>query len=71
MKKITEPQQKVFEFIKAEIRRNQRPPTVSEIANQFHWKSPNAAWCVLCALQKKGYIKLANDNKARGIRVIR
>jgi repressor LexA len=43
MNNLTTRQSEIFEFIKKEIESNGYPPTRSEIAQVFGFKSPNAA----------------------------
>ncbi|MCS7180469.1 MAG: transcriptional repressor LexA [bacterium] len=66
MKKLTEKQKKVFEFIKDYIAENRYPPTIKEIMEHFSFFSPTAVVSYLNALEKKGYIK-RDKGKARGI----
>ena len=53
MNDLTTRQSEIFEFIKKEIEFNGYPPTRSEIAKVFGFKSPNAAEDHLKALKKK------------------
>ena len=66
MNDLTTRQSEIFEFIKKEIEFNGYPPTRSEIAKVFGFKSPNAAESHLRALEKKGYITIENG-ASRGI----
>ena len=66
---ITEAQAKTLSFIVQSQRENQMPPTRTEIAQHFGWKSANAAQEHLEALERKGAIRL-RKNVARGIFVL-
>jgi repressor LexA len=66
---ITEAQAKTLAFIVQSQRENQMPPTRTEIAQHFGWKSANAAQEHLEALERKGAIRL-RKNVARGIFVL-
>ena len=50
MSNLTSRQSEIFEFIKKEIEFNGYPPTRSEIAKVFGFKSPNAAEDHICLL---------------------
>ncbi len=63
---LTPRQQQVLDFINAYRGRCQMPPTRTEIASHFNWKSANAAEDHLKALERKGAIVL-KDQTARGI----
>ena len=68
METLTPRQTEIFEFIKSEIEFNGYPPTRSEIAKVFGFKSPNAAEDHLKALKKKGAIDIIAGT-SRGISV--
>jgi repressor LexA len=68
MENLTSRQTEIFEFIKSEIEFNGYPPTRSEIAKVFGFKSPNAAEDHLKALKKKGAIDIIAGT-SRGISV--
>ncbi len=68
MKNLTERQTEIFEFIKKEVEINGYPPTRSEIAKVFGFKSPNAAEDHLKALKKKGVLNIVSG-ASRGISV--
>jgi repressor LexA len=70
MENLTSRQSEIFEFIKSEIEFNGYPPTRSEIAKVFGFKSPNAAEDHLKALKKKGAIDIISGT-SRGISVNR
>ena len=64
MKKLTEKQKNILEFIKNFTRKNRMAPTVYEIANNFNVKT-STVFSHLKALQKKNY--LVRSSKARSI----
>ena len=70
MNDLTTRQSEIFEFIKKEIEFNGYPPTRSEIAKVFGFKSPNAAEMHLRALEKKGYISIQSGS-SRGISIVK
>lgn len=68
MESLTTRQQEIFDFIKKEIEFNGYPPTRSEIAKVFGFKSPNAAEDHLKALKKKGVLNIVSG-ASRGISI--
>ena len=68
MENLTTRQQEIFDFIKKEIEFNGYPPTRSEIAKVFGFKSPNAAEDHLKALKKKGVLNIVSG-ASRGISI--
>ena len=70
MNDLTTRQSEIFEFIKKEIEFNGYPPTRSEIAKVFGFKSPNAAEDHLKALKKKGVLNIVSG-ASRGISIIK
>ena len=70
MNKLTYRQSEIFEFIKQQIEFNGYPPTRSEIAKMFGFKSPNAAEDHLKALKKKGVLNIASG-ASRGISIVK
>ena len=68
MENLTTRQQEIFDFIKAEIEFNGYPPTRSEIAKVFGFKSPNAAEDHIKALKKKGVLNIVSG-ASRGISI--
>ncbi len=68
MKQITQVQKDVLNYISDFIEENAYPPTVREISDHFG-KSIRAVQDNLVALQKKGFITLA-QKKSRSIRVL-
>jgi repressor LexA len=53
---LTAKQKRIYEFIRDKIEQRGYPPTVREIGEAFHIKSPNGVMCHLTALVKKGLI---------------
>ena len=70
MNDLTTRQSEIFEFIKREIEFNGYPPTRSEIAKVFGFKSPNAAEDHLKALKKKGVLNIVSG-ASRGISIVK
>ena len=70
MRNLTSRQSEIFEFIKKEIEFNGHPPTRSEIAKVFGFKSPNAAEDHIKALKKKGVLNIVSG-ASRGISIVR
>jgi repressor LexA len=68
MEKLTKTQQRVLDFIQAEIRESRPVPTHREICKHFGYRSPRAAACHLEALSRKGFLKL-EPGKARSLQV--
>lgn len=66
LKPLTKRQQQIFDFILECIVINGAPPTRVEIAENFGFRSPNAAEDHLKALDKKGHIELRSGT-SRGI----
>ncbi len=56
LSKLTERQREIYEFIKSKIETRGYGPTVREIGEAFHIKSPNGVMCHLKALETKGLI---------------
>ena len=70
MNDLTTRQSEIFEFIKKEIEFSGYPPTRSEIAKVFGFKSPNAAEDHLKALKKKGVLNIVSG-ASRGISIVK
>src|SRR5882672_1231724 len=68
MVELTRAQQRVLDFIQAEIRSGRNIPTLREIAERFGFRSHRAAACHLDALKRKGFIE-SEPGKARSLRV--
>ncbi len=67
MPELTPIQQKILKFIKSCMVERHLPPTMREIAEFMGYRSDNAAYQHLQALQRKGVIEL--DGRSRGIRL--
>ena len=67
--KITEKQRTLLEYIEWFIKSYGYAPTCAEISEDFDWKSDNAAWEHIKALEKKG-ILATTPKTARSIRVL-
>lgn len=67
--RLTQKQQRILDFIKAEIKTRQRPPTVREIMKHFGYTSPNGVSCHINALTKKGAIE-REYSASRGMKVL-
>jgi repressor LexA len=65
---LTRAQQKVMDFIQAEVQAGRPIPTLREIADRFGFRSHRAAACHLDALKRKGFIE-SEPGKARALRV--
>jgi repressor LexA len=65
---MTERQQAVYEFIRDKIRHRGYGPTVREIGQQFHIRSPNGVMCHLKALERKRLIT-REKNMSRAIQL--
>lgn len=59
---------RIFDFIKSYIEKNQKPPTVREIAGFFGFSSTSTVAYYLKKLQKLGYITL-EGRSARNIKI--
>lgn len=68
MKELTAIQQQIFDFIKTTLLEEHTPPTVHEIAVYMGYRSDNAAYQHLQALEKKGFIAL--NGLSRGIELM-
>lgn len=66
MKKITNRQQEILDFIVTFIDEHGYPPTRRNITDEFDFRSPNAAEEHLRALNRKGFIEIRR-NTSRGI----
>jgi repressor LexA len=69
-KELTQKQQEILSFIYDEIKHNQLPPSIREIAAKFGFASPRSVQDHLKALVKKGFIKIS-EKKSRAIEIIR
>ncbi len=68
MQEITEKQKKLLNFIINEIRENNLPPSLSEMAAYLKVSSKNAVAKLLDQLEEKEYIAISG--KARGIKIL-
>lgn len=69
MEKLTQKQQRVYDYIRETLAVWQTPPTRAEIAQALGFASVNAAQVHLRTLERKGAIEL-NAHRSRGIRVL-
>ncbi|ABR31038.1 LexA family transcriptional regulator [Thermosipho melanesiensis] len=69
MKKLTEKQQKVLDFIKNYIQQNGYSPSIRDIAKHFKL-TPRGAHIHVIALEKKGYIT-RNPKNSRSISLVK
>jgi repressor LexA len=70
LKGLTKKQRRIFDFIRSEIIKTNRPPTIREIGREFSMSSTGSVRDVLRALVKKGFIQ-KDSNISRGIRIKR
>jgi repressor LexA len=68
MNELTRAQQRVLDFIHAELSAGRLSPTLREIADRFGFKAHRAAACHLEALKKKGFLSSVSG-KARSLRI--
>jgi len=68
MKPMTEKQKSVLDFIEREIRVNQQPPTIKEIARHIGSENTRSGLTHIEALIKKGYIE-RSLGQARSVRL--
>jgi repressor LexA len=66
---LTTRQRDIYHFIRGKIQGRGYGPTVREIGQEFHIKSPNGVMCHLKALQKKGLIH-REPNMSRAIQLL-
>ncbi len=69
MKKLTEKQKQILGLIAQKVKEVGFPPTMQELADQLGFRSKNAVFKHLEALEKKGYIRRAAGG-ARGITIL-
>jgi repressor LexA len=70
LKGLTKKQRRIFDFIRSQIVRTNRPPTIREIGREFNMSSTGSVRDVLRALVKKGFIQ-KDSHISRGIRIKR
>lgn len=68
MKELTPAQQRVLDFIQAEVQAGRPAPTLREMAGHFGFRSHRAAACHLQALRRKGFLQ-SEPGKARSLRL--
>ena len=68
MTELTKAQQRVLDFIHAEVSAGRYAPTLREIAERFGFKAHRAAACHIEALKRKGFLE-SDPGKARTLRV--
>lgn len=68
-RELTEQQKRILKFVKSFIKREGFPPTQSQIAEKFGFKSLTAARDHLKAIEAKGYVEIT-PHVARGIKVL-
>lgn len=69
MEELTKSQQKIYDFIKQEIRRTGMPPSIREIMSATEFHSTSSVHLHLNSLERKGYIERPKS-KNRCIRVL-
>lgn len=69
-KALTKRQNEILDFIIQDTNTKGFPPTISEIREEFCFKSPTAVNDHLIAIEKKGYIK-RHSHTSRGIEVVK
>jgi len=69
MERLTARQQQIFDLIRDNLDETGYPPTRAEIAQQFGFRSANAAEDHLRALARKGVIEMI-PGASRGIRIV-
>lgn len=70
VKDLTEKQKQVLKFIYQSIKKENRPPTIREIADHFGYSSTGTVRDYLKALVNKGFIKVA-AGKSRAIELVK
>ena len=68
MSALTDIQAQILDYIKECLMEHHSPPTMREIAEYMGYRSDNAAYQHLQALQRKGCIEL--DGRSRGIKLL-
>ncbi len=69
MRKLTDRQSAILDFLKRHIEEEGYPPTRADIARKFGFRSPNAAEEHLKALRRKGVIEMS-PHRSRAIRIL-
>lgn len=68
MTELTRTQQKILDFVQAEVHAGRPIPTLREIAGRFGFRSHRAAACHLEAIKRKGHLE-SDPGKARSLRI--
>ena len=68
MAELTRAQQRILDFVQAEVHAGRPAPTHREIANRFGFRSSRAAACHLHAIKRKGFLE-SHPGKARSLKV--
>jgi repressor LexA len=66
---LTNRQREIYNFIRSKIEQRGFPPSIREICDAFHFKSPNAVTGHLKALERKKVISRMEHKSARAIEV--
>ena len=69
MNNLTKAQQRVFDFVQAQVSAGLPVPTHREIAAKFGYRSPRAAAGHLEAIERKGFLR-SQPGKARSLQII-
>lgn len=67
---LTKRQRAIYRFLRDEIRKKGRPPSLREIGHRFRIKSSGGAACHLKALERAGLIE-REPGRARSIRLVK
>jgi repressor LexA len=70
MRKLTDRQRSILEFIQEFIDTNEYPPTIREIQAEFSINGTAAVTDHLCSIEWKGYIKRV-PRVSRGIKLVK
>jgi repressor LexA len=69
---LTEKEQRIYDFIKYYLDKNQRPPTYHEIQDKFEYSAISTVQDFISQLRGKGYIKAPiGANRKRAIELVR
>jgi repressor LexA len=67
--RLTERQNQVYEFLRAYVRQQGRPPTIKEVGQALGLRSTNGVHKLLVALEAKGYVR-RRPHEARGLELV-
>lgn len=67
--RLTERQNQAYEFIRAFIRKQHKPPTLQEMGQALGLRSTNAVHKLVTALEQKGYLR-REQHAARGLTLL-